>query len=116
MASSTLPPASSDRWRLIALWVAVIGGPLVALMLLQTNYVLAYPSCGERSDTMLMGVGGGAIVLAAALTIAAWRGRRRADDPPARAFLGTLGVLMSLGFLIVVMAMAVPPLILHPCD
>jgi hypothetical protein len=116
MHSSILRPASSDRRRLLALWTAIIGGPLLALMLLQTNYVLAYAACGESDDTMLTGVAGGAMALAAALSVAAWRGRRRKDDPSPRAFLGLIGVAMSVGFLIVIVAMTLPPLILHSCD
>ena len=94
----------------------MLGGPLVALVLLQLNYVLGYPACAGRSNTPLIAAGLVATLALLVLSAAAWSWRRRTTDPPATAFLGALGVAMSVGFLLVVAAMTVPPFVLHPCD
>jgi hypothetical protein len=116
MGSSTWRPASSDRRRLTVLWTAILGGPLTWLILLQTDYALAYPACADRSNVWLLVPAGIAIVAAVILAAASWRWYRRPDDPPARALLGAVGVAMSVGFLVLILATAIPPLILHPCD
>jgi hypothetical protein len=106
-------------------------------MLLQTNYVLAYPTCAERSHTWLYGASAVGLALLLALVAAAqivWRtdrpriegGPADADeqhDPPganpsiaSRHFLSLLAVFMSVLFLLLVIGTALPPLVLHPCD
>jgi hypothetical protein len=118
----------------LLLWSAVLGPALVWLMLLQTNYLLAYPTCAARSNAWLYLAS--AVALALVLTLAAaaqfmWRtGRPRLeggaadpDDPPganlsiaSRQFLSLMAVFMSVLFLLLVIGTALPPLVLHPCD
>jgi hypothetical protein len=137
MQSSISPRASSNRRRGFVLWSAVIGPAVVWLMLLQTNYVLAYPTCAARSNAWLHLAS--AVGLALVLTLVAtaqvvWRmDRARLDggpedadeqrDPPganpsiaSRRFLSLVAVFMSVLFLVLVIGTALPPLVLHPCD
>ena len=119
------------------LWSAVLGPALVWLMLLETNYVLAYPTCAARSHTWLYVASAVGLALLLALAAAAqfvWRtdrpriegGPADADeqhDPPgtdpalaSRHFLSLLAVFMSVLFLLLVIGTALPPFVLHPCD
>jgi hypothetical protein len=111
--------------------------PLLWLLLLQTNYVLAYPSCGARSNHWLhianaVALGGMLLLGVGALHV--WRtdpprlreGRARPEeqqDPigetpslASRHLVSLLGIFMTLLFLVMVIGTAIPPLILYPCD
>ena len=117
MASSTSPHAFSDR-RLTALVIGVlVAAPLLVLLLLQANYVLAYQACADRSNIWL-NVPSVAALLASVIVVAlAWAGSVRATD--ARAPLPTLAMialLLAVLSLLLVIALALPPLVLHPCD
>jgi hypothetical protein len=116
MDSSTSHHASSDRGRVAAIIAVLIGAPLLALMLLQTNYTLAYWACADRSNAWLHtpnAIGGGAAVLLAML---GWRTARRVRGDALHGFLGTVALLMVMMVLILVVAFTIPPLLLHPCD
>jgi hypothetical protein len=137
MQSSISPPASSNRRRALALWSAVLGPAIAWLMLLQTNYVLAYPTCAARSHTWLYvasSAGLAALLLLAAIAQSVWRSTdatpsggladageqqdRPGADPSiaSRHFLSLMAVFLSLLFLILVIGTALPPFVLHPCD
>ena len=119
------------------LWSAVLGPAIVWLMLLQTNYVLAYPTCAARSHTWLYvasAVGLALLLLLAAAAQSVWRSdqprleRGPADayeqrdalgaDPSlaSRHFLSLVAVFMSALFLLLVIGTAIPIFVLHPCD
>ena len=93
----------------------LIGAPVVWLLLLQTNYVLTYAACAARSSRWLHAASAVAVVAAAALAALAWL-RRRGPGGGTDSFLADVALLITLLFAIVVIATAVPPLALHPCD
>lgn len=137
MPSSILPRASSNRRRGALLWAGVIAAPVLWLALLQTNYVLAYPTCAARSNTWLYissGVALGLMVLLALGVRHIWR-----TDPPeqragagrigeqrdavgedasaaARHFVTVVAVFTTGLCLLLVIGTALPPFILRPCD
>jgi hypothetical protein len=121
------------------LWLTtlVLAGPLLWLTLLQVNYVLAYPTCAERSNAWIYFASAIATVVTLSVLYAArssWHKeppelrageaslfeQREPDgrDPAtaSRFFLALFAVLMAVLFMIVVIGTAVPPVILHPCD
>ena len=117
MPSSTSPHGFSERRLRIITIGALLAAPLVVLNLLQTNYVLAYQACADRSNSWLHVPSATAVVLSVALVALAWTGwvgATRARRP--LEFLGASSLMLALLMLIVVVAMAIPPMILHPCD
>jgi hypothetical protein len=118
MPSSTSHRASFDPWRLAGLFGVILGAPMVWLVLLETNYALAYAACADRSNAWLHVPSGIALVATAAIgaiAVILWHGVRGEGRAP----LGFLALvsLMSAGlFLIVILATVIPPFILHPCD
>jgi uncharacterized membrane protein len=116
MRSSTSRHGSSDR-RLVALVFGVLlGTPLLVLALLQTNYVLAYQACADRSNAWLNVPSVIALLGCAGAIAAGWIGRRRSHTRRPLDFLSTVAVLTAVMSLILIVALAIPPLILHPCD
>jgi hypothetical protein len=136
MLSSISPRASSDRRRGAVLWAGVIAAPLVWLSLLQTNYLLAYPTCADRSNTWLHVASAVALAVMVLLSVgAAYMGRTdsahragavRFDqqrDPidedrtrASRHFLAVLGIFMTALCLLLVIGTWIPTMVLHPCD
>ena len=123
MASSTSDLASHDARRIAALWIGVLTGPIIALVLLQTNYVLSYVACELRATWFLHATALIAVVLIAAAGWIAWRSgpadttehRSRVSDDWAR-WLSAAGVSSSLLFLLVVLSMEVPTIVLDVCQ
>ncbi|HET7220797.1 MAG TPA: hypothetical protein VFJ02_22245 [Vicinamibacterales bacterium] len=133
MASSTSLRAwdkRRDRGRTFALCTGALAGPLLFLTLLQVNYVLSYVACESGRTWFFAATTAGACVLTAIAGAMAWRGRVMAgrDDTTASAAAGVypsrdrvqwmavLAALSSIWFIIAMLALAVPPVILHPCQ
>ena len=117
MPSSTSRLAFSD-WRLIALLTGIaIASPVAVLVLQQIDYILSYQACAERSNMWVVTptlVGGIAV---GGLVAAAWLGHRRSSgDGPPRTFLSVVALLMAVLSLLIVLAFALGPLVLDPCD
>jgi hypothetical protein len=118
MPSSTSHRASFDPWRLAALFGVILGAPMVWLVLLETNYALAYAACADRSNAWLHVPSGIALVATAAIAAAAfilWQ-RLGGDWRPPMGFLAIISLMTAGLFLVVVLATVIPPFILHPCD
>jgi len=107
----------------IALWSGVLVGPAAWIAHQQIGYGLAAWVCatGHRSVLYLLTLACLALVLAAAAL--AWRNGRRseegkpgeADDLSRARFMSKLGLLSSLLFGLVIIAQAVPLILLFPC-
>jgi hypothetical protein len=94
---------------------AMIGAPLIWLALLQTNYVLSYPACGDRSNWWLYAPGAAAALASIALLWRASRWRPAQMSGSAR-FLAETALMTAMLFVLVVLATLLPPFILQPCD
>lgn len=128
MPSSIWRPDSGSRLRHLALWAGLLAGPLLWLTLLETNYVLAYSACSGRQKWFLFATIAATLALAGAVAYAAWKSGPPQDldasSPPwspltreVRArWMSIAGVAFTLWFLIVMLAMSVPPAVLGPCD
>lgn len=127
MSSSTLPHGSSEPGRLLALWTGILAGPLAWAALLQTNYVLSYVACEQRQSWMLHVATGVALLLVAAAAWAAWRAAPALGDDEHESasaegtrrlrarFMALGGLALCAWFAIVILATAIPALVLHPC-
>jgi hypothetical protein len=116
MDSSTGHRASSSRGSIALRLVGLIGAPLIWLALLQTNYVLAYPACRDRSHAWLHLPGAAAALASTAVLALAWRARPRSDSTGPERLLAETGLLTAALFALVVAATLLPPLLLQPCD
>ena len=131
MASSIWPRDSSEPWpRQLALWAGLLAGPLAWATLLQTNYALSYVACEQRQTWMLYLATAIALVMVAGGAAAAWwtlpspardtTDEHEEPDPwqvmvlRAR-FMALGGLAMCAFFAIVILATAIPILVLHPC-
>jgi hypothetical protein len=128
MPSSIWRPDSGNRSRHLGLWAGLLGPPLLWLTLLETNYVLAYEACGDREKWFLYLAVAVSILIGAAAGIAAWKSGPPADDQDrsdpwtlrtreirAR-WMSAAAVACTAWFLVVMLAMAVPAIVLRTCD
>jgi hypothetical protein len=133
MPSSTSRPGSRDahrRLRVVALVTGVLAPPLLMLTLLQANYVLSYVACETRQTWFLHAATAAAVALAAASGWWAWRAGHGPLDlpepltPPVSAetcdsrtrWMAHASVALSVWFAIVMIAMAVPVVVLRTCQ
>ena len=136
MASSTGLPVSHERWRLTAQWAGILAGPLMFLVLLQTNYVLSYVACETRSTWFLHLATAIALLLVGTAGFLAWRAAMEpplalehpdAPDPKSlantdevrrqrSAWMSALGVGLSALFILLILAMEIPILVLQECQ
>ena len=121
-----LPPERRDLVYgrgLLLLWIGVLGGPLVWAGDLQVAYWLVYHACHTNNmvplyiETLLV------LALCAVPFVIAWRmfqqfpaADRKGGRPDDRAhFLAMAGMGLSVMFFVVLLAAAVPRLVLTPC-
>lgn len=130
MPASTSHPASHERWRLASLWAGLLAGPLVWLVLLQTNYVLAYVACEAQRTWFMHLATAVAVIVVAAAGLAAWRASfgdlmedERLSHPldddtrvQRSRWMSLAGVAFSAWFIVVILAMEVPILVLKECQ
>jgi hypothetical protein len=108
-----------------ALWLGLLGGPIVWFVFLQLNYVLATSLCTRIDKSILGIVAAAAIVLTIAVAATAWRswrmfGSSAVTDGPGiigrSRFLALTGLGMSAFFILVLIANTIPIFILQPCE
>jgi hypothetical protein len=117
MASSTSHHGSLNTRLLAVLLVGVIGAPLLWLMALQTGYVLAYQACDDRSNSWVMAPTIGSILIAVGIALLSVRGHRQANgERIPLPFVGWIAIGMAVLMVLVLLASAIAPAILHPCD
>lgn len=125
MPSSTSRPATSSPRVLAALWLGVLGPPLIYLFDLQASYTLANRACDSGSHAFYALTTVVAALLVAGIGLLSWA---RLQALPADAtmeggraldrnrFLAVAGVAFSAGFFLVIISNLVPKFILGVCD
>jgi cytochrome bd-type quinol oxidase subunit 2 len=118
MDSSTWPRGSSRQARIAGVLVALaVGPPIVWLMMVEVGYVAAYGACADRTNGWVHKPNVVFIVLSIGCAgVAWWLHRKLRSNPAPVGFLAGLALLMAGLTAIVVIASAIPALILHPCD
>lgn len=130
MSASTSHPVSHETWRVASLWAGLLTGPILALMVLEFNYVAAYVACEVRA-TWFMHV---ATLVAAAIVALAgllsWRARFSPVAPDVEPtlplsdttrvqrsnWMSLAGLAISAWFVLVILAMEIPILVLQECQ
>jgi hypothetical protein len=105
------------------LWFAILVGPLAWLVELETKFALVpwTSTCPEHRRVAMLAVAGVALILTLAgvvIGLRAWGGASMAGDTVAvgRArFMATLGASLCVLFVVVIVATAVPAILLDPC-
>ena len=107
------------------LWFGALAGPLAWILDEGLSYAIAQHACSTGAFYELHVISAGCLALAlVGFFVARWQYAlvpRGADDeggsPRDRSwFLARFGIASSLGFALVVLALAVPKFILSPCD
>lgn len=128
MPSSIWRPDSGNRRRHLALWAGLIGPPVLWLTLLETDYLLAYAACSSQQTWFLYVAIAASCALAATAGFAGWRMGPPEDRDERSApwtvrtreirarWMSVSAVALTLWFLIVMLAMAIPVVVLRACD
>ncbi len=107
------------------LWLGFLAGPLAWALQLQVNYMLTPSACEAKQEWWLHLVSLSALLLAGLGALTGWRSWRRlgpgsqekGDMRSSRArFMALGGVVLSLFFALVIVALEIPNLILVVCD
>ncbi len=105
-----------------ALLIGLLAGPVAWLVQLQVSYMLVPWACARGGQVVLHLVALAMLAVAAAGLGLAWRAARRvvggggAPGSEVRRFVAGCGVGLSLLFLLVIVASAIPNFILRACD
>jgi hypothetical protein len=109
----------------LALWTGVLAGPVAWLTSFQANFALAPVACVLKGKLALYAISVVALLLTAAAGVVAWQqwtgaGKEwpgQGGDTTARVRIMAIGgVLLSAMFFIVILAQAIPEVILAPCE
>jgi hypothetical protein len=111
--------------RELALWTGVLGGPVVWLLSFEANFALAPWACTFDAKLALYIVSVVALVSAAASGLLAWRQWKDLGQEwpgegggvlPRSRIMAIGGVLLSAMFFLVILAQALPEIILGACQ
>jgi hypothetical protein len=111
--------------RNIALWIGVLGGPLAWLCSFEARFALAPWACTFQNKLALYVVTWIAIVVCGACAAIAWRQWKALGEQgpspdagavPRSAFMAIGGIVLSLGCCMIVIAQAIPEVVLGACE
>jgi hypothetical protein len=111
--------------RNFALWTAILAGPIVWLVSFEANFALAPWACLFQAKLALYIVSILALVLAGGSGMLAWRqwselGREQPGEGagalPRSRIMALGGLLLSSLFFLVILAQAIPEVILQACE
>lgn len=111
--------------RNLILWTSILAGPIVWLISFQANFALVPWACIWQAKLALYFVSLLALLACAASGFVAWREWRElgrqvefegAGALPRSRMMAFSGVVLSCGFFIVVLAQAIPEVILRECQ
>lgn len=101
--------------RNLALWTGLLAGPIVWFFSLEAKFALAPWVCAFGWKPAAYAVSLAAFAITAGAGVIAWRQWQHVEGERAQAMaLG--GVMLSAGFLVVLVAQALPELILAGCE
>ncbi|MBV8866262.1 MAG: hypothetical protein JO210_12790 [Acidobacteriaceae bacterium] len=109
----------------LALWIGVLGGPLIWLCSFEARFALAPWACTFQSKAALFAVALAALALCAAstwLALKQWKSLGKQGPTseegalPRSAFMAIGGIVLSTGCFLIVLAQAIPEMILGVCE
>jgi len=111
--------------RNLILWASILAGPIVWLISFQANFALVPWACIFQAKLTLYLVSVFALLACAASGWVAWREWRAlgteldfegSGELPRSRMMALSGVVLSTGFFLVVLAQAIPEVILRDCQ
>ncbi|MBV9267590.1 MAG: hypothetical protein JO061_15590 [Acidobacteriaceae bacterium] len=111
--------------RNLALWIVVLTGPIVWLCSFEAIFALAPWACTFQSKLALYLVSLAAVIFCCASGVYSWRLLKEfgqewdmegAGAVPRGRAMAVAGLVLSAGFLIVVIAQAIPEIMLGACE
>jgi hypothetical protein len=116
---------SLAKGRALALWIGLLGPPVVWGLQFQINYAMVPRLCSTHANWLMHLCSGAALVLAAVATSFAWRefSRLRHEEPGAHGdhwaawprFMAMLGLMVGTMFCLLIVAQAIPGFLINPC-
>jgi hypothetical protein len=109
----------------LALWIGILAGPIVWLLSLEANFALVPWACVFQAKLALHIVSIVALILAASAGVLAWRQWKNLGKEwpgsgggalPRSRVMAVGGVLMSAMFFLVILAQAMPTVLLSACE
>jgi hypothetical protein len=113
--------AATDRpLRDFALWVGILGPPLLWLTQFQIVYAFVLPVCVGHHEILLLLISIGFVVAILGCGLVGWNGRAPVVDFPSRIkfvrhFMAVLSLMSMSLFLLVVIAQAIATAMNSPC-
>jgi hypothetical protein len=113
--------AATDRpLRDFALWLGILGPPILWLTQFQTIYILVFPACGQHRNLIIIVT---SLIFGVAIAICGFIGWSNrvpvADSLPrvrkTRHFMAVLSILSMSIFFVVTIAQVIAALIIPPC-
>jgi hypothetical protein len=105
--------------RTLLLWLVILTGPVIWFIDLEANFAVAAWVCQWQSRLVLAVLSAASLVIVAASAVIAWREwhqlRAPAAGPRPRA-MAIGGMTLSAVFFVVIVAQAVPTLLLDGCQ
>ncbi|MBV9761958.1 MAG: hypothetical protein JO340_15455 [Acidobacteriaceae bacterium] len=109
----------------VYLWTGVLGGPMIWLTSFEARFALAPWACTFQNKWALHAVAIAALILCAACAWLSFRQWRALGEPPSSpdagvvprsSFLAILGIVISCGCGLIVIAQAIPEIVLGACE
>jgi hypothetical protein len=115
----------TDARENFALWIGILGSPIVWATQLQTSYGMVPWACSSGHRWILPIVSGVFLIAAAVPGLIAWKVWRKARGPSnservtryagRRRFMAMLGMMDSAIFFLLILAQGLPVFFIHPC-
>ncbi len=111
--------------RNLILWISILAGPFVWLISFQANFALVPWACIWQGKLALYLVSVVGLIACGASSFAAWRewrelGRQMEFEGPGALprsrMMALSGIVLSIGFFMVILAQAIPEVILRECQ
>ena len=113
--------AATDRpLRDFALWLGILGPPMLWLTQFQAIYMLVFPACGQHRNAVIIITSLLFGLAIAACGLIGWNNRVPVAESPQRVkktrhFMAVLSILSMSMFLIVLIAQIIAALMIAPC-
>jgi hypothetical protein len=113
------PPSN---WNLAALWIGILSGPVAWALDEVVGYTATSHECSTGHMLLLHALTGGSLAACALGFICAWIAQQnksassQSGPGERRSFMAHAGMILSVGFALVIIATAIPKWMLTPCD
>jgi hypothetical protein len=98
------------------LWTGILSGPFAFAAAFTTKYAMVDWICDHKAEWIFWAITIAALLVCAFGAFESWRGLRNGDDTKRVRFMGYGGFILTAGFAMVIIAMAIPHLYFGACE